>query len=46
MTVYTRFPNKWSMIIYTDKKENKILLIYKEIKMGSGAKSSMRKGFL
>jgi hypothetical protein len=31
---------------YTDKKENKIFLIYREIKMGSGAKSYMRKGFL
>jgi hypothetical protein len=31
---------------YTDKKENKIVLIYKEIQMGSGAKSYMRKGFL
>ncbi len=31
---------------YTDKKENKIFLIYREIKMGSGAKSNMRKGFL
>ncbi len=31
---------------YTDKKENKIFLIYKEIQMGSGAKSYMRKGFL
>ncbi len=30
----------------TDKKENKIVLIYKEIQMGSGAKSFMRKGFL
>jgi hypothetical protein len=30
---------------YTDKKENKIFLIYKEIQMGSGAKSYM-KGFL
>jgi hypothetical protein len=28
------------------KKENKIVLIYKEIQMGSGAKSYMRKGFL
>jgi hypothetical protein len=27
----------------TDKKENKIFLIYKEIQMGSGAKSYMRK---
>jgi hypothetical protein len=31
---------------YTDKKENKIFLIYKEIQRGSGAKSYMRKGFL
>ncbi len=31
---------------YTDKKENNIFLIYKEIQMGSGAKSYMRKGFL
>jgi hypothetical protein len=30
----------------TDKKENKLFLIYKEIQMGSVAKSSMRKGFL
>jgi hypothetical protein len=30
----------------TDKKENKIFLIYREIQMGSGAKSYMRKGFL
>jgi hypothetical protein len=31
---------------HTDKKENKIFLIYKEIQKGSGAKSYMRKGFL
>jgi hypothetical protein len=30
----------------TDKKENKIFLMYKEIQMGSGAKSYLRKGFL
>jgi hypothetical protein len=30
----------------TDKKGNKIFLIYKEIQMGSGAKSCMRNGFL
>jgi hypothetical protein len=30
----------------TDKKENKISLIYKEIHMGSGANSYLRKGFL
>jgi hypothetical protein len=28
------------------KKENQTFLIYKEIQMGSGAKSYMRKGFL
>jgi hypothetical protein len=31
---------------HTDKKENKIFLIYKEIQMGAVAKSYMRKGFL
>jgi hypothetical protein len=31
---------------YTDKKENLIFLIYKEIKNGEVAKSYMRKGFL
>jgi hypothetical protein len=31
---------------YTDKKENEIFLIHKEIQGGSGAKSYMRKGFL
>ncbi len=30
---------------HTDKKENKIFLINKEILMGSGAKSYMRKDF-
>jgi hypothetical protein len=32
--------------VLTDKKENKIFLKKKEIQMGSGAKSYMRKGFL
>jgi hypothetical protein len=38
----------WIVILpyYTDKKENKISLIYREILIGSGAKSYMRKGFL
>jgi hypothetical protein len=27
--------------MYTDKKENKIFLIYKEIQMGSGAKEGL-----
>jgi hypothetical protein len=31
---------------YTDKKENEIFLIYKEIQIGTVAKSCMRKGFL
>jgi hypothetical protein len=31
---------------HTDKKENKIFLIYEEIQMGVIAKSYMRKGFL
>ncbi len=35
-----------SVVQRTDKKENEIFLIYKEIKMGSVAKSYMRKGFL
>jgi hypothetical protein len=33
-------------LFYTDKKENKISLIYREIQMGAVAKSYMRKGFL
>jgi hypothetical protein len=33
-------------VMYTDKKENKIFLIYKEIQSGAVAKSYMRKGFL
>jgi hypothetical protein len=46
-----RRPREWSlsgctvMERYTYKKENKTFLIYKEIQMGSGAKSYMRKGF-
>jgi hypothetical protein len=31
---------------YTDKKENKIFLIYTEFQVGAVAKSYMRKGFL
>ena len=31
---------------YTDKKENQIFPIYKEIQSGAVAKSYMRKGFL
>jgi hypothetical protein len=32
--------------MYHDKKENENFLIYKEIQMGSVAKSYMREGFL
>ncbi len=32
--------------MYTDKKENKLFLIYQEMQMGSGAKSYMGKSFL
>jgi hypothetical protein len=31
---------------YTDKKENKIFLMHKEIQRGSGAKSYKKKGFV
>jgi hypothetical protein len=34
------------MCPHTDKKENQIFLIYKEIQSGAVAKSYMRKGFL
>jgi hypothetical protein len=33
-------------LLCTDKKENQIFLIYKEIQSGAVAKSYMRKGFL
>ncbi len=35
-----------TVLSYTDKKENTIFLIYKEIQSGVVAKSYMRKGFL
>ncbi len=38
--------NKRTDLHYTDKKEKKIILIYKEIQNGAVAKSYMRKGFL
>jgi hypothetical protein len=34
------------IVINTDKKENKVFLIFKEIQIGAVAKSYMRKGFL
>jgi hypothetical protein len=41
-----RRKNKKDERICTDRKENEIFLIYKEIQMGEVAKSYMRKGFL
>jgi hypothetical protein len=32
-------------VVYTDKKENQIFIIYKESQSGAVAKSYMRKGF-
>jgi len=40
------FPEELELLLYTDKKENKIFLIYKEIQSGEVAKSYVRKGFL
>jgi hypothetical protein len=41
------FPNvKSNCSLRTDKKENQIFLIHKEIQSGAIAKSYMRKGFL
>jgi hypothetical protein len=52
-TNVTRFPttpaSAFSILVtssHTDKKENKIFLIYKEIQSGAVAKSYMRKCFL
>jgi hypothetical protein len=33
-------------LYYTDKKENKVFLVYKEIQTGAVAKSYKKKGFL
>jgi hypothetical protein len=44
---YTSREKKFSRRrLYIDEKENKIFLIYKDIQMGSGTKSYMRKDFL
>jgi hypothetical protein len=40
------FREQVSPQLYTDKKEKKIFLIYKEIQKGAVAKSYMRKSFL
>ncbi len=37
---------QFSLPQYTDKKENKIFFIYREIQNGADAKLYMRKGFL
>jgi hypothetical protein len=37
---------KGECILHTDKKENQIFVIYKEIQSGAVAESYMRKGFL
>jgi hypothetical protein len=39
-------PTSSSTPRYTDKKENQIFLIYKEIQSGAVAKAYMRKGLL
>ncbi len=44
--LYIIFVLLYIVIRRTDKKENKMFLIYKEIQMGPVAKSDMRIGFL
>jgi hypothetical protein len=39
------YPSRYT-VQYTDKKENNIFLIYREIQSGAVAKLCMRKGFL
>ncbi len=45
-TTTTEKATTTEQVACTDKKENEIFLIYKEIQMGSVARSYMRKGFL
>jgi hypothetical protein len=45
-TYICAFNRIFSFSIYTDRKENQIFLIYKEIQSGAVEKSYMRKGFL
>ncbi len=40
------WPDGRQLLKYTDKKENQIFLIYKEIQIGAVAKLYMKKGFL
>ena len=44
--VITKLAMERSQRVSTDKKENQIFLIHKEIQSGAVAKSYMRKGFL
>ncbi len=44
--IFTKIVVPYCVIAYTDKKENQIFLIYKEIESGAVAKSYMKKGFL
>jgi hypothetical protein len=46
VTTFKRLYCTYIHVVYTDTKEKKIFLIYKEIQMGAVAKLSMRKGFL
>jgi hypothetical protein len=46
MSCTQRNNNPSHLIMYTDKKENQIFLIYQEIQRGAVTKSYMRKGFL
>jgi hypothetical protein len=39
-------PQGYAPAMYTDKKENQIFLIYREIQSGAVAKSYIRKSFL
>ncbi len=43
-TYINRFNKSWLIGHYTDKKENQILLVYKEIQNGAVAKSYMTNG--
>ncbi len=45
-TIFIALSKLWTDTIYTDKKENQILLIYKEIQKGSVAKSNTTNGLL
>jgi hypothetical protein len=44
--LFVPVPLSFCHVPFTDKKENEIFLLYKEIQMGSVAKSYIRKGFL